>query len=118
MSSRDKVNLLRSALAQGYRTYLYYVATDDPDINVARVAERVKNGGHDVPEEKIRSRYVRSLDLLMDAIRSSTRAYIFDNSGNKSRRIWLAEVTNGTELELKVDVVPAWFAKAVLNNIR
>ena len=80
MSSPDKVQLFQRAQERGYRTYLYYIATEDPAINVSRVKERVRKGGHSVPEDKIISRYYRSLDLLMDAIRCSNRAYIFDNS--------------------------------------
>lgn len=63
MSSHDKVELLRAAQAQGYRTYLYYIATDHVRINIARVAARVRLEGHDVPEDKIRARYLRSLEL-------------------------------------------------------
>lgn len=111
MSSPDKVELLRKAQKRGYRTYLYYVATEDPLINISRVRHRVKMGGHPVPEDKIVSRYHRSLELLSEAIRYSNRAYIFDNS--RHERIWLAEITDGTVLELKTDSLPAWFDKAV-----
>lgn len=61
MSSPDKVDFLHKAQQAGYRTYLYFVATEDPDINVARVQYRVQTGGHPVAEDKIRSRYARSL---------------------------------------------------------
>lgn len=64
MSSPDKVTFLKKAQEAGYRTYLYFVATEDPDINVARVQYRVQTGGHPVAEDKIRSRYTRSLALL------------------------------------------------------
>lgn len=120
MSHQSKVDLLMQAQAAGYRTYLYYVATDDPAINISRVRNRVKLGGHAVPEEKIESRYHRSLDLLMDAIRHTNRAYIFDNSGDNAggRHTWLAEITEGTKLELKTDKIPSWFTRAVLDKIR
>ena len=117
MSAPDKVTLLEKAQQLGYRTYLYYIATDDPDINISRVRSRVKQGGHDVPEDKIVSRYARSLDLLMDAIRHSNRAYIFDNSTHEQARTWLAEVTNGKILEMKTDQMPAWFKRAVWDKI-
>lgn len=45
MSSPDKVEFMRSARQQGFRTYLYFVATDDPEINIERVRNRVLNGG-------------------------------------------------------------------------
>ncbi|MEI6069830.1 MAG: zeta toxin family protein [Methylococcaceae bacterium] len=83
MSSPDKVAFLRKAQKKGYRTYLYYVATEYPEINISRVRYRVKMGGHPVPEDKIVTRYFRSLDLLKEAISYTNRAYIFDNSSSK-----------------------------------
>lgn len=111
MSSPDKVEFLRKAKALGFRTYLYFVATEDPEINISRVANRVKAGGHCVPKEKIVSRYYRSLDLLADAVQHTDRAYIFDNSGQD--RVWLAEVTDGVELEFKGEWMPHWFKAAL-----
>jgi predicted ABC-type ATPase len=111
MSSPDKVELLRLAQVRGYRTYLYYVATEDPQINISRVRHRVKMGGHDVPKDKIISRYYRSLDLLMDAVQYTHRAYIFDNSSHE--RVWLAEITAGKVLEMKSDQIPGWFDSAL-----
>ena len=117
MSSPDKVELLKQAQQQGYRTYLYFIATDDPEINISRVRNRVKQGGHSVPEDKIVSRYHRSIDLLMEAIRYTNRAYVFDNSSNNQDRTWLAEITDGRTLEIKARQVPVWFDKAVLKKI-
>lgn len=111
MSFGDKVDLLRTAQQRGFRTYLYYIATEDPIINISRVRHRVRMGGHPVPEDKIISRYQRSLELLPEAVRYTHRAYIFDNSG--SERVWLAEVTDGKVLELKTDTMPHWFKFAL-----
>lgn len=117
MSSPDKVALLEKAQSLGYRTYLYYIATDDPAINVARVKARVNLGGHDVPEDKIVSRYARSLGLLMEAVKHTNRAYLFDNSRHGSDRLWVAEITEGHDLELKCDPMPLWFQQAVWEKI-
>lgn len=111
MSFGDKVELLREAQQLGFRTYLYFIATEDPIINISRVRHRVKMGGHSVPEDKIVSRYRRSLVLLHQAVRYSHRAYIFDNSS--SERVWLAEVTGGKVLEIKTDAIPQWFKSAL-----
>lgn len=111
MSSPDKVAFLQKAQRRGYRTYLYYVATEDPIINIVRVQRRVSLGGHPVPEDKIIARYSRSLNLLVDAIRHTNRAYIFDNSTHQ--QIWTAEITDGRLLEMKVDRMPAWFKAAI-----
>ncbi|NDJ15114.1 MAG: hypothetical protein EBY17_28665 [Acidobacteriia bacterium] len=119
MSHPSKVDLLEKAQHAGYRTYLYYIATDDPAINVSRVANRVKLGGHPVPADRIEQRYHRSLGLLWEAIRHTNRAYVFDNSGDNAdhRHTWLSEITDGRELELKTDLIPAWFRRAVLDKI-
>ena len=116
MSSPDKVELLCKAQKEGFRTYLYYIATEDPSINVSRVRSRVLRGGHDVPSDKIASRYHRSLALLFDAIRCSNRTYVFDNSGTD--RFWVAEVTDGTRWEMKSDSVPAWFKRSVFGKLK
>ncbi len=118
MSHRNKVELLGQAQRAGYRTYLYFIATDDPEINISRVRNRVKLGGHAVPEDRIVSRYHRSLDLLMEAIRHTNRAYVFDNSGDNTdkKHTWLAEITEGRVLELKSDQIPAWFKRFVLDK--
>jgi len=107
MSARDKVDLLAQAKAHGFRTYLYYIATEDPAINVQRVKNRVAEGGHDVPDDKIISRYHRSLCLLGEAIRQTDRAFFFDTS--KEESWYFAEAKGGTTIELKSDEMPNWF---------
>ncbi|BDB20847.1 hypothetical protein cym2001_42120 [Pseudomonas sp. CYM-20-01] len=115
MSSDDKIAFMLKARESGYRTYLYFVATEDPDININRVRNRVAAGGHAVPTEKIVQRYGRCLSLLPVAIAVSDRAYIFDNSG--ADLVLLAEVTDGTDLEFKVDEVPDWFMDAYVEKV-
>lgn len=115
MSSADKVQTLQKAHDAGFRNYLYYVATEDPLINLSRIRHRVRMGGHGVPDEKVIERYYRSLDLLLDAVRLTNRAYIFDNSGET--KVWIAEITDGTDIELKTDLIPQWFTHAVLDKI-
>ena len=111
MSHPEKIELLRKAQEKGYRTYLYYVATDDPQVNISRVRHRVKMGGHSVQEDKIIGRYYNSLNLLTKAVQNTHRAYIFDNSG--ITLLWLAEITDGKNLQMKTDQAPTWFKKAL-----
>ncbi|MBS0633221.1 MAG: zeta toxin family protein [Verrucomicrobia bacterium] len=117
MSHPSKIAVLTGAQTAGYRTYLYFIATDDPEINISRVQNRVNLGGHPVPEHKIRKRYHRSLGLLPAAVRATNRAYIFDNSGAPGTDTWLAEITDSKVLDLKVNPVPAWFKKALLDPL-
>ena len=72
-------------------------------------------GGHSVPKDKIVSRYYRSLDLLLEAVKSTNRAYIFDNSSHQ--HIWIAEITDGQTVELKTNMMPVWFKKALWDKL-
>jgi predicted ABC-type ATPase len=88
---------------------LYFICTSSAELNVARVLARVSTGGHAVPEEKIRERYLRSLQLAREAISCAYRAYFFDNSGISP--IWLAEFDGQGRCNLKVaqSDLPQWF---------
>lgn len=107
MSYKDKVEFMREAQERGYRTYLYFVATADPLINVARVQSRVEQDGHPVAEAAIVDRYSKCMKLLGPAVAASNRAYIFDNSGEG--HVLLAEVAEGSEMELHEMELPEWF---------
>ena len=112
MSHESKLDFMRAARERGYRIYLYYISTSSPEINVGRVATRVLSGGHNVPEDKIKSRYERSLRNLHEAILLSDRAYIFDNS--ESSHKWIAEYDGATgELRYKEDEIPQWVGQYV-----
>jgi len=117
MSHPGKVELLRQARKLGFRAYLYYIATEDPAINVSRVRARVITGGHPVPEDKIEARYYRSLELLSHAIRLTNRAYIFDNSEDGREHSFVAEITDGTTVKFKTEIIPAWFQRYVLERM-
>lgn len=107
MSHDSKLDFMRAARERGFRIYLYYISTSSPEINVGRVATRVIKGGHNVPEDKIKSRYERSLRNLHEAILLSDRAYIFDNS--ESSHQWIAEYDGATgELRYIAEEIPQW----------
>ena len=107
MSHESKLDFMRAARERGFRIYLYYISTSSPEINVGRVATRVIKGGHNVPEDKIKSRYERSLRNLHEAILLSDRAYIFDNS--ESSHQWIAEYDGATgELRYIAEEIPQW----------
>lgn len=118
MSHISKVEFLKEAQAQGFKTYLYFVSTVDPEINIARVKYRVSTGGHPVPEQKIRDRYFRSMDLLMQAVEVTDRAFLFDNSSDGQKAAFLAEIEHAEILKLNqvVTEFPIWFANKVLSE--
>lgn len=114
MSSASKVGVLERARRLGYRTYLYFVATRDPAINVERVARRVLQGGHPVAPDLIVARYWRCLDLLLPAIRASHRAYLWDNSGTAAELF--GEFEAGV-FRPHTPEVPLWFQTYVLDKL-
>jgi len=80
LSTRRNLLLLQKAKVSGYEVQCIYVLTCNADINIARVRGRVREGGHDVPEDKIRSRYIKALELLPSIIDVCDKMLIYDNS--------------------------------------
>jgi predicted ABC-type ATPase len=86
--STDKYRrLVAHAKSRGFAIWLIYVVLDSPERNVERVRLRVKKGGHAVPEDKIRARYVRSLQQFPWFLDQADRAWIYDNSGAEIKKI-------------------------------
>ena len=115
MSNPSKLDLMQKAKERGYKVYLYFVSLSDPQLNVLRVRSRVSEGGHDVIEEKIVSRYDRTMDLLYKALMIADSAYIFDNSGSELKMI--AKKERGI-LQALVEYVPSWYKLFVLDKIK
>jgi predicted ABC-type ATPase len=113
MSHPDKLEFLKRAVLSEYHVYLYFISTDDVRVNIERVKTRVKNGGHDVPEDKIKNRYFRSLDLLYDALKICYKSYLFDNSDNT---LEIARIDRDKIMYFSVneDKVPNWLIKYVI----
>lgn len=84
MSTEEKVADLITAHRTGYLVSLYFITTDNPDLNVQRVINRVAQGGHAVLEAQIRQRYARSLNLLACAVEKADNALVIDNSGRRT----------------------------------
>lgn len=102
----DKYRALVPAARRGGLIFrLVYVTTDRPDVNVNRVRERVLGGGHDVPEDRIRERWKRSMDNLPWFAARADRLLVLDNSGAKPIVIALRHL--GGVLELHTDGHPA-----------
>ena len=79
-SHPSKLDVITDARARGYMVIVMHVGVDDPDLSVARVRARTEEGGHDVPEQKIRDRYARGQPLIRQAVRQADRGMVFDNS--------------------------------------
>jgi len=113
-SHPSKIAALKAAKERGYRTYLYFIATSGPAINQRRVANRASQGGHDVPAEKIASRYERSIAQLKDAIPYLSRAFFFDNSGSEMVYLGSYSEEDGFAFKLPPEKLPCWIRKSGL----
>lgn len=109
-SAPDKVEFLARARDAGFFVRLFFIGTRDPRINAARVANRVMEGGHTVPIEKILSRFERSLANLPVAIRIAHRSYIFDNSEDGVQARLCARTEDGQLRKVYGDL-PEWVAR-------
>jgi len=85
-SHESKLALIQKAQANGFFVMLLVVALDQPERLLARVAQRVAEGGHAVPPERILARYPRTLAHLVHAVRLADAAILYDS----------ADVTPGT----------------------
>ena len=80
LSAEDKISYIKRAKEAGYFIRLFFVGTDSPTINAARIANRVMKGGHDVPITKIISRYSKSIANCAVLATLVDRLYVYDNS--------------------------------------
>ena len=109
-SSDEIPAFLEKAKVNGYSITLHFIATESPKINIERVAKRVKQGGHDVPKDKIISRYEKSLLILPKLIEFSTKAFIYDNSKEKLRPFLVKE---NNQIKT-IGTIPEWAKELIL----
>ncbi|MFT4153826.1 zeta toxin family protein [Parafilimonas sp.] len=113
MSHASKIDLVKTARKKGYKTYLYFIATIDPQINKMRIATRVKKGGHFVPEKKLAARFTRSVDLLKNNLSLFDRIFVLDNSGASMRLI--VSFAQGKLEKIYDNNIPLWI-KSILDK--
>jgi predicted ABC-type ATPase len=95
LAARSYVSFLERLKADGYLVHLYYFWLDNPDLNVMRVAQRVCDGGHSIPESTIRQRYGRSVKNFLTLYRPiPDRWQVYDNSLREGLEL-LAEAEGG-----------------------
>ena len=106
-SHESKIDFLGQAKARGYRIILVYVHLFDSSLNEARVKQRVAEGGHNVPKEKIHSRIPRTIRHIKTALSIVDEARIMDNSsrGNPFRQVVVMRDGN---YRVIVDPLPTW----------
>lgn len=112
MSHTSKIEELKFAKENNYKVYLYFICTEQSMINIERVKNRVQKGGHYVGDEKVESRYHKTLSILYPALEHCHRAYFFDNSNKEP--VLIAEMFK-SKLVIRTDESPDWFIKYVIS---
>ncbi|MEA1966732.1 MAG: zeta toxin family protein [Thermodesulfobacteriota bacterium] len=106
-SHESKVDFIAQAKAKGYKVYLIYIHLRDSNLNEGRVKQRITEGGHSVPLEKIHSRIPRTMKNIKVALSLVDEARILDNSLRKDPFKQIIIMKSG-DYEAKVDPLPDW----------
>ena len=106
-SHESKIDFLAQAKANGYRIILVYIHLFDSSLNEARVKQRVSEGGHSVPAEKIHSRIPRTMQLIKTALSIVDEARILDNSSKDDPFRQIIVLKSGN-YETRADPLPKW----------
>jgi len=118
--------LLNKAIAAGTEVRIWYVGLATPELHIERVRARVARCGHDIPEQRIRERYARSVLNLLQLLPKLAELRLYDNSreadpylGATPRPILVLHLTQG-RLEAMCDLgsVPGWAKPIVVAALR
>jgi predicted ABC-type ATPase len=92
-SHPSKLEFVKRARAAGYTVWITFVGVGSPELAVARVGQRLREGGHPVPPDKVRERYVRLQANVRAAVPLADRLAVVDNSekGRALRDVLLFE---------------------------
>ncbi len=88
LATKSYINLVRRAKNKGYRIKLLFFWLKTPELAICRVAERVSNGGHNIPEDVIRRRFAAGINNLFKLFMTEVDSWvIFDNSENPRKLV-------------------------------
>jgi predicted ABC-type ATPase len=108
-SHGSKIALVREAQKAGFFVWLIFIGVASPAVSIKRVRRRVRQGGHDVPEEKIVARTARSLDNLRRVRALADMVDVYDNTDEEQAYRHIARWT-GRQLVFRADPSPDWAA--------
>lgn len=116
LSSDGKVDFLKRAKEEGYFIRIFFICTQNPTINAARIAKRVMEGGHDVPIQKIISRYEKAILNAQRVAQFADRVYVYDNSIDNENARLLFRSTDSHFAKQYVATIPEW-AETIFDSI-
>ncbi len=117
LSSDGKVDFLKRAKEAGYFIRMFFICTESPTINAARIANRVMEGGHDVPIQKIILRYQKAIINALMVAGFADRAYFYDNSVDNQDAKILFRTVDGKFAKQYTESLPAW-TRVILDSVK
>lgn len=94
LSGKSYVNLLTEFKSKGYALHLFFLWIPSPELAIARIKDRVQEGGHNVPAEDVRRRFTRGISNFFTLYEPLLDFWmLFDNS--KAKPILIAKRRNG-----------------------
>lgn len=117
LSSDGKVDFLRRAKEVGYFIRMFFICTESPTINAARIANRVMEGGHDVPIQKIISRHEKAIVNAVKVTEFADRVYYYDNSVDNQEAQLLFRTIDGKFAKQYINSIPVW-ADRIIKKIQ
>ena len=115
-SHPSKIDFVAEAKSLGYEIILVYIHLQSTELNLARIAQRVSEGGHNVPEEKVLARIPRTMGYIHDVLPLVDIARIYDNSSRDRPFVSVADLKGG-QLKLTMKPVPEWATEILVDYI-
>ena len=104
LSGRKTEATARDVVEKGYRVRMYYIGLDSAAESIARIANRVRRGGHDIPTSDVERRFAGRWEAVAKVLPYCDEAEFYDNDNGFQL---VAEYRNG-ELRTVGNVFPAW----------
>ena len=108
----DKLLFLEEAAASGYQVVLFFVGVSSAEVSLDRVGQRVVEGGHGVPEDKILARYARVMENLRQALLRLPLVRVYDNDDLRTPYRFVLETQGGVVVE-RAEMLPEWLGGLV-----
>lgn len=118
-SNRQDLALIDQAKANGYRVVLTHIQTQKPELNVARVAERVREGGRDAPADSVRRDFQESPKLIAEASKKADHTFVMDSSALNTAPRHVATLERGRITNaVPAAEMPAWAKEAYSQQLQ
>lgn len=105
LSGSHIVKVIKRCKEQGYIVNMIYIGLDSPEESISRIANRVRHGGHDIPEDIVRRRYGEIGKSLAKVLPLCDYAEFYDNENGPEK----IAVYSDNEIQQLVKQYPAWF---------